>query len=162
MFKEFREFIARGNVVDLGVGVAIGGSFSNLVNSLINNVVTPPIRMALHSAQNIATDAAGGAAEAVGFDANAAPTGLGAFGAQLSSFLLMSGVIFLAVKVSNSLKRRFAARARRRCQSRSDAVAGRFAGASGRAKRTHYRIVGADGGAHTAVGSQIGFLIFPS
>ena len=112
MFKEFREFIARGNVVDLGVGVAIGGAFSNLVNSLINNVVTPPIRMVLHSAQNAASDAAGSAADKVGFDANAAPTGLGAFGAQLSSFLLMSLVIFAAVKISNSLKRRFAARAR--------------------------------------------------
>ena len=112
MFKEFREFIARGNVVDLGVGVAVGGAFSNLVNSLINNVVTPPIRMALHSAQSVATDAAGSAASAAGFDANAAPTGLGAFGAQLSSFLLMSLVIFAAVKISNSLKNRFAARAR--------------------------------------------------
>ena len=112
MFKEFREFIARGNVVDLGVGVAVGGAFSNLVNSLINNVVTPPIRLAVHSAQTVATDAAGDAANAVGFDANAAPTGLGAFGAQLGSFLLMAFVVFIAVKVSNSLKHRFAARAR--------------------------------------------------
>ena len=112
MFKEFREFIARGNVVDLGVGVAIGGSFSQLVNSLINNVVTPPIRMALNTARETATHAAGGAAGAVGFDPNAAPTGLGAFGAQLSSFLLMALVIFAAVKISNTVKRRFAARAR--------------------------------------------------
>lgn len=112
MFKEFREFIARGNVVDLGVGVAIGGAFSDLVNSLINNVVTPPIRMAMNSAQRVARDAAGDAASAVGFDANAAPTGMGAFGAQLASFLLMALVIFAAVKISNSLKRRFAARAR--------------------------------------------------
>ena len=112
MFKEFREFIARGNVVDLGVGVAVGGAFSDLVNSLINNVVTPPIRMAMHSAQNVAADVAGNAAGAVGFDANAAPKGLAAFGAQLSSFVLMSLVIFVAVKISNSLKHRFAARAR--------------------------------------------------
>ncbi len=112
MFKEFREFIARGNVVDLGVGVAIGGSFSQLVNSLINNVVTPPIRMALNTARTAATDVAGSAADATGFDPNAAPTGLGAFGAQLGSFLLMALVIFAAVKISNSVKRRFAARAR--------------------------------------------------
>ncbi len=112
MFKEFREFIARGNVVDLGVGVAVGGAFSDLVNSLVNNVVTPPVRLALNSAQRVASDAAGNAADAVGFDAHAAPTGLGAFGAQLSSFLLMSLVVFVAVKISNSLKRRFAARAR--------------------------------------------------
>ena len=151
MFKEFREFIARGNVVDLGVGVAIGGSFSNLVNSLINNVITPPIRMALHSAQTVASDAVGDAAGAVGFDANAAPTGLGAFGAQLSSFVLMSLVIFVAVKISNTLKRRFAARARA-ADVKAEAMpfAGRFAGASGRAKRAHYRVIGTDGGARVA------------
>ena len=115
MFKEFREFIARGNVVDLAVGVSIGGSFSQLVNSLIHNVVTPPIQMALATARAAATDAAGGAANAanaVGFDPNAAPTGVAAFLSQLGSFLLMASVIFAAVKVSNSIKRRFAARAR--------------------------------------------------
>ena len=112
MFKEFREFIARGNVVDLAVGVSIGGAFSQLVNSLIHDVVTPPIQRALATAQSAATNAAGGAAGAVGLDPNAAPTGLGAFGAQLGSFLLMAVVIFAAVKISNTIKRRFAARAR--------------------------------------------------
>ena len=112
MFQEFREFIARGNVVDLGVGVAIGGAFSNLVQSLVNDVVTPPIRSALNSAQRAATDAAGGAANAVGFDPNIAPTGLARFGGQLLTFLLIGAVIFAAVKVSNAVKRRFAARAR--------------------------------------------------
>ena len=112
MFKEFREFIARGNVVDLAVGVSIGGSFSQLVNSLINNVVTPPIQLALATARAAASKAAGGAANAVGFDPTAAPTGVAAFLSQLGSFLLMSSVIFVAVKVSNSVKRRFAARAR--------------------------------------------------
>ena len=112
MFKEFREFIARGNVVDLGVGVAIGGAFSNLIQSLVNDVVTPPIRMALATARSAATDAAGGAANAVGFDPSAAPTGLAKFGGQLFTFLLLGLVIFAAVKVSNAVKRRFAARAR--------------------------------------------------
>ena len=112
MFKEFREFIARGNVVDLAVGVSIGGAFSELVRSLVQNVVTPPIQMALATARSAATDAAGGAANAVGFDPNAAPTGVAAFLSQLGSFLLLAGVIFLAVKISNSVKRRFAARAR--------------------------------------------------
>ena len=112
MFKEFREFIARGNVVDLAVGVSIGGAFSELVRSLIRDVVTPPIQMALANAQSAASDAAGGAANAAGLDANAAPTGIAAFLSQLGSFLLLAGVIFLAVKISNGVKRRFAARAR--------------------------------------------------
>lgn len=54
----------------------------------------------------------GGAAGAVGFDPNAAPTGAGAFVWQLISFLLLTGVIFAAVKISNAVKNRFAARAR--------------------------------------------------
>ena len=112
MFKEFREFIARGNVVDLAVGVSIGGAFSELVRSLVQNVVTPPIQMALATARSAATSAADGAADAVGFDPNAAPTGVAAFLSQLGSFLLLASVIFLAVKISNSVKRRFAARAR--------------------------------------------------
>ena len=112
MFKEFREFIARGNVVDLGVGVAIGGAFSELVRSLVRDLVTPPLRAALFAARSATTGAAGGAANAVGFDPNAAPTGAGAFLNQLISFLLLAAVIFAAVKISNSVKRRFEARAR--------------------------------------------------
>ena len=105
MFKEFREFTARGNVVDLAVGVSIGGAFSELIRSLVNNVVTPLIQMAISTTRDAAN-------KAVGFDPNAAPTGVAAFLAQLGSFLLMALVIFAAVKVSNSVKRRFAARAR--------------------------------------------------
>ena len=112
MFREFREFIARGNVVDLAVGVSIGGAFSELVRSLVQNVVTPPIRLALYSARSAVSDAGAGAAGAVGFDPNAAPSGVAAFLSQLGSFLLLAGVIFAAVKISNSIKRRFAARAR--------------------------------------------------
>jgi len=43
MFKEFREFIARGNVVDLAVGVIIGGAFGAIVKSLVDQVIMPPI-----------------------------------------------------------------------------------------------------------------------
>jgi len=43
LIKEFREFISRGNVVDLAVGVIIGGAFGNIVNSLVKDVIMPPI-----------------------------------------------------------------------------------------------------------------------
>ena len=43
IFSEFREFIARGNVIDLAVGVIIGASFNKIVDSLVNQVVMPPI-----------------------------------------------------------------------------------------------------------------------
>ncbi|MDP2764591.1 MAG: large conductance mechanosensitive channel protein MscL, partial [Brevundimonas sp.] len=47
MFAEFREFISRGNVVDLAVGVIIGASFGKIVTSLVEQVVMPPIGLAL-------------------------------------------------------------------------------------------------------------------
>ena len=43
MFKEFKKFIARGNVLDLAVGVIVGGAFSSIVTSLVNNIFTPII-----------------------------------------------------------------------------------------------------------------------
>ena len=49
MMKEFREFIMRGNVLDLAVGVIIGGAFGTIVTSLVNDVIMPPIGLALGS-----------------------------------------------------------------------------------------------------------------
>ena len=43
MFKEFREFAARGNIIDLAVGVIIGAAFGKVVTSLVNDVIMPPI-----------------------------------------------------------------------------------------------------------------------
>ena len=47
MLKEFKKFIARGNVLDLAVGVIVGGAFSSIVTSLVNNIFTPIIGLAL-------------------------------------------------------------------------------------------------------------------
>ena len=47
MLKEFQEFIARGNVIDLAVGVIIGAAFGKIVDSLVNQVIMPPIGLAL-------------------------------------------------------------------------------------------------------------------
>ncbi len=43
MFKEFKQFIARGNVIDLAVGIIIGAAFTGVVNSLVNDIIMPPI-----------------------------------------------------------------------------------------------------------------------
>ena len=43
MFKEFKEFIARGNIMDLAVGVVIGGAFQSIINSLVNDIIMPAI-----------------------------------------------------------------------------------------------------------------------
>jgi large conductance mechanosensitive channel len=50
LFKDFREFIARGNVVDLAVGIIIGSAFSNLVNSIVDNLLMPPFGLLLGNA----------------------------------------------------------------------------------------------------------------
>ena len=47
MFEEFKKFAMRGNVVDLAVGVVIGASFTGIINSLVNDVIMPPIGLAL-------------------------------------------------------------------------------------------------------------------
>ena len=47
IFSEFREFIARGNVIDLAVGVIVGAAFNDIVKSLVDNVVMPPIGLAM-------------------------------------------------------------------------------------------------------------------
>ena len=46
-FKEFKEFISKGNIVDMAVGVIIGGAFGKIVTSLVNDIVMPPIGLAI-------------------------------------------------------------------------------------------------------------------
>ena len=47
MLKEFKEFISRGSVIDLAVGIIIGAAFTSVVNSLVNDIIMPPIGLAL-------------------------------------------------------------------------------------------------------------------
>ena len=95
--SEFKEFIAKGNVMDLAVGVIIGGAFSAIVTSLVSDVITPAIlNPALKAAQvenlkDLKTD--GGIL-------------YGNFIASIISFLVISFVIFLIVKSLNSLKKK--------------------------------------------------------
>jgi large conductance mechanosensitive channel len=105
MGSEFREFIARGNVVDLAVGVIIGGAFGKIVTSLVDQVVMPPIGLALggldFSSLKIVLkpdDPATKAVEEVAIQ-------YGAFINTLIQFLIVAFVIFLMVKAINSMRR---------------------------------------------------------
>ena len=108
MFKEFREFIARGNVVDLAVGVIIGAAFGAIVKSLVDQVIMPPIGLitggvdfsALKWVLKPADEATKHAEVAVAY---------GAFLNTVIQFLIVAFVIFLIVKAINSLKREEAA-----------------------------------------------------
>ncbi len=106
--KEFKEFISRGNVVDLAVGVIIGGAFGQIINSLVKDVVMPPIGYLL-SGIDFSTIKFVIAPAVIGPDAKVlkpeVAVGYGAFLNNVISFLIVSFVIFLVVKSVNTLKR---------------------------------------------------------
>ena len=108
MLKEFREFAARGNVIDLAVGVIIGAAFGKVVSSLVTDIIMPPIGMALgrvdfsnlFAALNGVTYASLEEAKKAG-----APTlNYGLFLNTCLEFLIVAFAVFLLVKQVNRLK----------------------------------------------------------
>ena len=108
MLKEFRDFAARGNVIDLAVGVIIGAAFGKVVTSAVNDLIMPPIGMALGRvdfgnlfvALNGGTYASLAQAKAVG-----APTfNYGIFLNTCLEFIIVAFAVFLLVKQVNRLK----------------------------------------------------------
>ena len=108
MFKEFREFIARGNVVDLAVGVIIGGAFGAIVKSLVDQVIMPPVGLILGGVDFAQLKWVLKPADAAAKHAEVA-IAYGAFINTVIQFLIVAAVIFLVVKAINSLKREEAA-----------------------------------------------------
>jgi large conductance mechanosensitive channel len=109
MLKEFREFIARGNVIDLAVAVIIGAAFGKIVTSLVDGIVMPPIGMVLGKVDfaNLFFDLSGQHPASL---AEAKTKGLpvityGAFINDIISFLIIAFVVFLIIKAINSRKR---------------------------------------------------------
>jgi large conductance mechanosensitive channel len=102
ILKEFREFAVKGNVVDMAIGVVVGGAFGKIVTSLVNDVVMPPIGLAVggvnFSALQVTLKEAEGNAPAVALK-------YGAFLQTIFDFLIVASAIFLAVKLINRLKR---------------------------------------------------------
>ena len=103
---EFKEFIARGNVIDLAVGVVIGGAFGKIVTGLVDGIVMPPIGLLTggvdFSALKIVLKEAGA-------DPKKMPEvaiQYGAFINTLIQFLIIAFVIFLVVKAINSMRRK--------------------------------------------------------
>lgn len=108
MIKEFREFIARGNVIDLAVAVIIGAAFGKLVTSLVEGIIMPPIGMLLGGVDfaNLFIDLSGKHPASL---ADAQVRGLpiityGVFLNDVISFLIIAFVIFLIVKAINKRK----------------------------------------------------------
>jgi large conductance mechanosensitive channel len=113
--KEFREFIARGNVIDLAVGVVIGAAFGRIVTSLVEGVVMPPIGMLLggldFSGFFVVLDSSKGVPATLA-DAKEMAIPVIAYGQLINdivNFLIIAAVIFVVVKQVNRLKRAEAA-----------------------------------------------------
>lgn len=102
--NEFREFIARGNVVDLAVGVIIGGAFGKIVTSLVDQVIMPPVGLLTGGVDFSQMKIVLREADPVAKVAETA-IGYGAFLNTLIQFLIIAFVIFLVVRVANSLRR---------------------------------------------------------
>ena len=113
--QEFREFVARGNVIDLAVGIIIGAAFGKIVNSLVNDIIMPPIGMALKSVNfNSLFFALDGKTYASLADAQQAGAPVIASGSFINiciEFLIVAVCVFLLVKAVNRLKRKEAAAA---------------------------------------------------
>ena len=95
---EFKEFIMRGNVMDLAVGVIIGGAFGAIVNSLCADVITPLIQLIIGKV--IGVDSIDEMTKVL----NVGPIAFGNFLAAVINFLIMAIIIFLMVKGVNKLR----------------------------------------------------------
>jgi large conductance mechanosensitive channel len=108
MLREFKEFIARGNVIDLAVAVIIGAAFGKIITSLVEGVIMPPIGMALGNADfsNLFIDLSGQRPASL---ADAQLKGLpvityGVLINDIVNFLIIAFVIFLVIKAVNRLR----------------------------------------------------------
>lgn len=109
MWDEFKKFIQRGNVMDLAVGVIIGGAFGSIVNSLVNDVIMPPIGMLVGNVDfsdlyiNLSGGSFGSLAEAQ--SAGAVTINIGLFINAVINFLILAFVIFIMVRQMNKLQK---------------------------------------------------------
>jgi len=108
MLKEFKEFIARGNVIDLAVAVIIGAAFGKIVTSLVEGVIMPPIGLALGKADfsNLFIDLSGQHPVSLA-DAQLKGLPVIAYGMLINdivNFLIIALVVFLVVRAVNRLK----------------------------------------------------------
>ena len=125
MINEFKTFIARGNVVDLAVGIIIGAAFTAIVNSLVADLINPIIGVVTGGLDfsNLFVNLGAGefASLAAARDAGAPVFAYGSFITAVINFLIIAWVVFLLVKAVNKLKE---ATARKEAEAAAAAPAG--------------------------------------
>lgn len=110
MLKEFKEFALKGNMIDLAVGVIIGGAFNALVTSLVNDIIMPLLSIFLSRLDFtnlfIALDGNKYETLAAAQTANVATINYGLFISGVINFLIMAFVIFIVVKQINKMRKK--------------------------------------------------------
>lgn len=110
MLNEFKTFIARGNAIDLAVGVVIGAAFGKIVTSLVDDIIMPPIGLLLgrmdFTQYFISLDGKTYETLAAAKAAGAATLNYGAFVTVIIQFLIIAWAVFLVVKGINALRRK--------------------------------------------------------
>ena len=113
MFEEFKKFAMRGNVVDMAVGIIIGGAFGTIVKSLVSDVIMPPVGLLLGGVDfadvfiTLKEGATAGpyATVAAAKEAGAVTLNAGLFINSMISFLIVAFAVFLLIKGMNSLQK---------------------------------------------------------
>ncbi len=127
LMKEFKEFAARGNVVDMAVGVIIGGAFGKIVSSLVDNVIMPPIGMAMGGIDfanlfiNLGNTPVETLAEAK--ELNVPVIAYGQFLNTVIDFLIIAFVIFLMIRQMNKMFPKPAEAPKRACPFCKETIA---------------------------------------
>ena len=109
MLKEFKEFAMRGNVVDLAIGVIIGGAFGKIISSLVNDIIMPPIGLLLNgvnfSELFVSLNGTKYASLQAAQEAAAPTLNYGLFINNVIDFLIVAFVIFLFIRTINRLQK---------------------------------------------------------
>lgn len=109
MLKEFKDFIARGNVMDMAVGIIMGAAFTAIVNSMVGDLIMPVIGMLTSGVdfadKFIALDGGAYASIKAAKDAGATVVSYGVFINAVINFLIISFVVFMLVKGVNEIKK---------------------------------------------------------
>lgn len=103
MIKEFQEFAVKGNVVDMAVGIIIGGAFGTIVKSLVSDIIMPPIGILMGGidfSEIVIT------LQQATADAEAVTMNIGVFINNVISFVIVAWAVFMLVKGMNSLKKK--------------------------------------------------------
>lgn len=108
MIKEFKTFAMRGNVIDMAVGIIIGGAFGKIVSSFVTDIIMPPIGLLLGGVDfaDIVVPLKSASVNAAGEEVGAVTMNIGLFINTVIDFIIIAFAIFMAIKAMNNLKRK--------------------------------------------------------